>query len=69
VTDGTFRVYVYANDHNPPHCHISWAGNKEAVIDLLSLALIAGDRVPRAGLALIRSNRQALVDAWNQFNP
>ena len=70
VRDGSFSVYVYANDHAPPHCHVLWeAGEKVAVVNLNSLSLIAGHRVPQAGMRLVRNHRAELLDAWNDLNP
>ena len=69
VTDGTSKIYVYSQDHNPPHCHVFWAGNKVAVVNLLPLGQSQGDRLPRRGLALVQSHLPELLDAWQRLNP
>ena len=70
VSDGTFSVYVYANDHAPPHCHVLWEGvRKAAVINLNTLGIMVGDRVPRTGMRLVRNHRAELLNAWNYWNP
>jgi hypothetical protein len=69
VRDGKFSIYVYADDHNPPHCHVFWGGDKEAVVDLNPVAQSEGDRLPRAGLELVRDHLAELLDAWNRLNP
>lgn len=69
VSDGTYSVYVYAADHPPPHCHVFWAGDKQAQVDLGSITVIAGDSVPRAGLKLVRAHRDELLAAWQRLNP
>jgi hypothetical protein len=69
VSDGTFSVHVYAQDHAPPHCHVFWAGDKEAMVELAGLTVIAGDALPRAGMALLLTNRDILAAAWQQLNP
>jgi hypothetical protein len=69
VRDGTYSVYVYARDHPPPHCHVYWKGDQAALVDLMTLQPIAGDRLPRQGKALVRANVAALQAAWNRLNP
>jgi hypothetical protein len=69
VKEGGYSIYVYANDHAPPHCHVFWAGDKEAVVELDPIAAVAGDRLPRAGIALVRAHQGELIDAWNRLNP
>lgn len=69
VRDGTFNVYVYANDHPLPHCHAFWAGDQEALVDLGSLTQTQGVRLPRAGMALIRAHVGELSAAWDRLNP
>ena len=43
LDNGTFRVYVYANDDSPhhlAHCHVYWDGHDHAsVVSLPDLAL------------------------------
>jgi hypothetical protein len=69
VKDGTFSIYVYGNDHNPPHCHVFWGGDKEGVVNLDPVAQSKGDRLPRAGLALVQQHQVALLSAWHTLNP
>ncbi len=69
VRDGTYRVYVYANDHNPPHCHVFWDGYKVAVVNLLPVSHSQGDRLPRRGVELVRANVDELLAAWQELNP
>jgi hypothetical protein len=47
-------IYFYFNDHAPPHFHARY-GEDEALIDIRSLALIAGHLPPRA---------RAMVTEW-----
>jgi hypothetical protein len=69
VRDGKFSIYVYARDHPPPHCHVYWNGNKAAVVDLMSLQVIVGDRLPRQAKRLVGANLSNLRNAWNRLNP
>ncbi len=69
VRDGTFKVCVYAADHPPPHCHVYWAGDNVALVDLTALTVIAGDRLPRRALPLIQANLGLLWAEWHRLNP
>jgi hypothetical protein len=69
VTDGTFKIYVYAKDHNPPHCHIYWERFKVAVVYLNPISLGPGDRLPRSGLRLVIEHIDELLEAWQRLNP
>ena len=73
LDNGTFRVYVYANDDNPhhlPHCHVYWDGNDHAsVVSLPDLVVIVGAAPPRAARRYLRANVDVLVAAWRRLNP
>jgi hypothetical protein len=73
LDNGTFRVYIYANDNNPhhlPHCHVYWNGDDHSsVASLPDLVAIAGDALPRAARRYLRANVDLLMAAWNDLNP
>jgi hypothetical protein len=48
---------------------VYWKGDQAALVDLMTLQPIAGDRLPRQGKALVRANVAALQAAWNRLNP
>ena len=37
------RVTMYYDDHNPPHFHVEYAGNK-AIIDILNASVSAAEQ-------------------------
>ncbi len=63
-------IYIYADDHNPPHFHLEGA-DWAAVIDLGTLLIVEGE-APRAALreALdwARENRATLEKKWLEYN-
>jgi len=63
---------MYANDHLPPHFHISMNDGRECLIEIDTLALIAG-RVTRREiaepLAWAKDNLAVLQAAWKELNP
>ena len=71
IRSGQFRVTVYANDtdqHSLAHCHVSWT-NGRASVDVETLQVIKGARLPRQGRDLLAANRDLLIDTWNRLNP
>jgi len=66
IVDGA-KLYMYPNDHPPPHFHILIVGH-HAVIDVRTLKLIKGE-VPKAKLGGIlkwaRRRRPQLLEAWD----
>jgi len=59
-------IYMYYDDHEPPHFHASYGG-EEAMFDLKG-NLIKGT-LPKRALALIREwameNQSLIVENWN----
>ena len=69
VTDGTFKIYIYANDHNPPYCHVYWERFKVAVMYLNPVSNGPGDQLPRRGREFVAEHLEDLIAAWNRLNP
>jgi hypothetical protein len=61
------KLYMYPNDHPPPHFHVLFAEHR-AVIDIQTMKLSRGS-LPKAKLRAIikwaRPRRIKLVEAWN----
>ena len=61
-------IYVYYNDHRPPHFHAFYAG-AEILIDIDTLAVLRGRLPPRAmGLVMewADQRRDELRRVWQQ---
>ena len=61
-------IYIYYDDHNPPHFHAVY-GNFEAQILIHSLSLLSGALPPRAlGLAIewASMHKSELSNVWKQ---
>lgn len=60
------RIYMYYEEHSPPHFHAEYAG-KLAVLDIASLAVLKGD-LPGRALGLVvewaRLHRPELEANW-----
>jgi hypothetical protein len=59
-------VQMYYNDHDPPHFHVRYSGQK-ALIEIQTLSLIRGTLSPRA-LGLVTEwaamHREELMEDW-----
>lgn len=62
------QIYMYYNDHNPPHFHAEYAGD-EATFSIDGLEILTGE-VPRRARALIVEwaslHRAELVGDWDR---
>jgi len=60
-------IKMFFDDHNPPHFHAEY-GSNEALIEIRTLAIFAGDLPPRAlGLVMewALQHRDELIALWN----
>ena len=74
------RVTMYYDDHNPPHFHVEYAGNK-AIIDILNASVMRGalpNKQPKLVLAWCVLHQDELMQNWelskqslplNRINP
>lgn len=63
-------IYMYFNDHNPPHFHVQY-NNFRAIIDIGRLALIDGNLPPRVlGLVVewAELHQAELLKNWDSIN-
>lgn len=60
------RVTMYYDDHNPPHFHVEYAGNK-AIIDILNASVMRG-ALPNKQLKLVLAwcvlHQDELMQNW-----
>ena len=63
------KIYMYFNEHNPPHFHIQYNEHK-ALIDIQTFGVIEG-KVPSKVLGLAvewaEDNQKELLDNWNSM--
>ena len=66
----SIKVYIYADDHNPPHIHAFYAEYEELVV-IKTLQTYTGEIPATQRKKLIRwatSNKNFLISEWNKFN-
>ena len=62
-------VYMYFNDHNPPHFHVEY-GEYEASITINNLALLGGDlpsRILGYVIEWASLHKQELMEDWSMI--
>ena len=65
------KIYLYDNDHNPPHFHAIY-GSEAALIEIDTLVVLAGN-IPPAQLRKVRNwakdKQAALRTEFERLNP
>ena len=65
-------IFMYADDHNPPHFHINSLDGRDAQVRLGTLSVINGEvdrRALKEAVEWAAQNTALLEEAWNDFNP
>ena len=65
------RIYVYSNDHVPPHIHAIY-GEYEALIDIRELNIITGNlpsNKRKIAIAYVEENQEDLLETFYELNP
>jgi hypothetical protein len=63
----SFKVYVYANDHLPPHCHVRYKDGSETSIDLPLLIPRYGATISKEIEEMLELNIDKLCNAWDKL--
>jgi hypothetical protein len=66
---GSYRIMLFAEDHNPPHVHVI-GPEFQAKVRIADAAVFAGSipaRHRREALAWIAANRDRLMAKWNEI--
>jgi hypothetical protein len=61
-------IYMYYDDHGPPHFHALYAG-RDAAFDIETLEVLFGQASPRVRRLVVewaKQHRDELVDRWNK---
>ena len=66
---GSYRIMLFAEDHNPPHVHVI-GRDFQAKVRIRDAAISVGaipSRYRREALVWIRDNRDELMAKWNEL--
>ncbi|MCA1409265.1 DUF4160 domain-containing protein [Ensifer aridi] len=69
---GNVKLHIYADDHNPPHFHVS-TPDHDALIQISDLSVLQGQITKRnldtvVSWASVESNRKVLENEWARLN-
>ena len=63
------RVYVYDEDHAPPHCHVVMADGTELSVELPLLKEMYGKKLKKNVRKFLEENLDFIADEWEKRNP
>ncbi len=66
----SIKVYIYADDHNPPHIHVFYSEHEELIV-IRTLDTYTGEIPVSQRKKLVRwasQNTEFLMKEWNKFN-
>lgn len=69
VSGDNFSIYVYPDDHAPPHCHVRFKGGEEVRITIPTLTVMDNRGINKGVRAALRDNMDAICEAWDLLNP
>ena len=69
IEGDNYDVYIYPNDHPPPHCHIRYCDEEESVVGLPLLNHLNGVKVIRKVHKELINNIILLSEKWEELNP
>jgi hypothetical protein len=64
-----FAVYIYDDEHPPPHCHLIFSDGEEVVVGLPFLNVWYGKSIRRKVRQYLEENIDLLVDIWEIKHP
>lgn len=69
IESDCFGVYVYDEDHPPPHCHVIFTDGEEVVVTLPLLQPLHGKKLDKKTKRVLTQKLDQLVDEWDRLNP
>ncbi|MDD5363541.1 MAG: DUF4160 domain-containing protein [Ignavibacteria bacterium] len=64
-----FNIYIYPDEHPPPHCHVRLNDDTEISVDIPLIEVRYGKTITKAIKVAIEDNIDILCDAWEELNP
>jgi hypothetical protein len=62
-------VYIYDDEHPPPHCHVVLSDKEEIVVGLPFLNVMFGGKLTKKMRGFLKANMNQLCDTWEQKHP
>ena len=64
-----FKVYIYKNDHLPPHCHVRFADGSEVRVMIPLVEPMDGSTISKEVSEAIVNKLNSLTRIWDKFHP
>ncbi len=68
IKEANFSIYIYANDHPPPHCHVRYKDGSDTSVDIPLVVPRYGATISKEVEAVIENNLEKICDAWETLN-
>lgn len=69
IQEDNFSIYIYKNDHPPPHCHVILSDETEIVIKLPAIKPMYSKKITRKIKEVVYQNLELLCKEWDKSNP
>ena len=68
IDNKKIRVYVYPNDHPPPHCHVRYNDGSEVSVDIPLIMPRYDATISKDVSELIQKNLDRICITWEKLN-
>ena len=65
LTSNGFAVYIYDDEHPPPHCHVIFNNDDEVVVGLPFLECWYGKTITKKVKRYLEDNLEILLETWD----
>ncbi|MBL1214682.1 MAG: DUF4160 domain-containing protein [Ignavibacteriae bacterium] len=62
------KIYVYSNDHPPPHCHVIFSDGSEVSVDVPLIEPRYNATISKEIYTLIFDNLERICKEWEKLN-
>jgi hypothetical protein len=69
LSNRNFKIYVYPNDHPPPHCHVVFRDGSDISVDVPLIEPRYGAKISKEVKIAIEEALDEICDTWDTLNP
>jgi hypothetical protein len=69
VGNDIFGIYIYPNDHPPPHCHVRYKNGDDISVDIPLIIARYKAQISKPETLMIEENIEKLCSEWERLNP
>lgn len=69
VKSAKYSIYIYSEEHLPPHCHVRYKDGSEVCVDIPLIIPRFGVTISKELANLIIKNIDKLCEKWDELNP